>query len=219
MNFKFSLKSAAIFSIALITPILSWFVLFSLAQNSSNSFDPTPWIQDYVNNPGQILPPSKWIHVVSHQGELKVDQAGVLVPLGEYKPSAEGNLILLTEAQGPTTAKVLYDFLKENNLLKRALVLAVSDGFLKDIRYYDGQLALGAGQAYLIRFRALQAFALENFLLINMSGIWLRPEIFKSSTQKLTDTFVGLHVPVFIGPIKREQIQTLPKNANYLVID
>ena len=87
------------------------------------------------------------------------------------------------------------------------------------MRYYDGQLALGAGQAYLIRFRALQSFALENFLLINMSGIWLQPEIFKSSTQKLTDTFVGLHVPVFIGPIQRDQIQLLPKNANFLVID
>ncbi len=218
MNFKFYGKSLIIFSIALITPIFAWFIFFSLAQNSSNSFDPTPWIQDYVSSPGQILPPSKWAHIVSHEGVLKVRQGDSLLPLNDFKPG-NGNLIFLTEAQGPTLAKVLYDFLKDNHLTKRVLVLAVSDGFLKDVRYYDGQLALGAGQAYLIRFRALQSFALENFLLINMSGIWLQPEIFKSSTQKLTDTFVGLHVPVFIGPIQRDQIQLLPKNANFLVID
>ncbi len=218
MNFKFYGKSLIIFSIALITPIFGWFVFYSLAQKSSNSFDPTPWIQDYVSSPGQILPPSKWAHVVSHEGVLKVRQGDSFLPLSEFKPS-EGNLIFLIEAQGPTFAKVLYDFLKDNQLTKRVLVLAVSDGFLKDVRYYDGQLALGAGQAYLIRFRALQSFALENFLLINMSGIWLRPEIFTNSTQKLTDTFVRLHVPVFIGPIRRDEIHSLPKNANYLVID
>ena len=218
MNFKFYGKSLIIFSIALITPIFGWFVFYSLAQKSSNSFDPTPWIQDYVSSPGQILPPSKWAHVVSHEGVLKVRQGDSFLPLSEFKPS-EGNLIFLTEAQGPTFAKVLYDFLKDNQLTKRVLVLAVSDGFLKDVRYYDGQLALGAGQAYLIRLRALQSFALENFLLINMSGIWLRPEIFTNSTQKLTDTFVRLHVPVFIGPIRRDEIHSLPKNANYLVID
>jgi hypothetical protein len=218
MNFKFYGKSLIIFSIALITPILVWFTFYSLAQNSSNSFDPNPWIQNYVSSPGQILPPSKWAHIVAHEGVLKVRQGEVLLPLNDFKPG-DGNLIFLTEAQGPTFAKVLYDFIKENQLAKRVLVLAVSDGFLKDVRYYDGELALGAGQAYLIRFRALQSFALEKFLLINMSGIWLRPEIFKSSTQKLTDTFVGLHVPVFIGPIKRDQVQALPKNANYLVID
>lgn len=218
MDLKTHGKSLTVFSIALITPLLVWFVLFTLAQNSSNSFDPTPWIQNFVQSPGQIVPPSQWVHLVTHQGELKVKKPESLVPLASFEP-ANGNLIFLAEAQGPTVAKTLYDFLKEKDLLKRVLVLAVSDGFLKDVRYYDGNLPLGAGQAYLVRFRSLQAFALENFLLINMSGIWLRPEIFKSSTQKLTDTFVGLHVPVFIGPVTREQLKDLPQNANYLVTD
>ncbi len=211
-------KSIFIYNIALSTPIFIWFIFYTLAQNSSNSFDPRPWIQNYVREPGQVLASSKWFHIISHEGILKVQHANILVPLSEFEPG-DGNLIILTEAQGPTAAKTLYDFLRERDLLKRVLVLAVSDGFLKDVRYYDGEVALGAGQAYLIRFRALQTFALENFLLINMSGIWLRPEIFKGSTQKLTDTFVGLHVPVFIGPIKRDEVSALPKNANFLVID
>jgi hypothetical protein len=218
----FKSRSFLIYAIALSTPLFSWLVLFNLAQKSTNSYDPNPWIQSFVENPGRALTKDSsevsWIHVVSDQGKLVVQNGNKQLPLISQVVTSK-NLIILVEAQGPTLARQLYDYLKDRALLKTTLVLAVSDGFLKDIRYYDGEIALGAGQAYLVRFRALQTLLLEKFLLINMSGLWLRPEIFKDSTQKLTDTFVGLHVPVFIGPIHRQDIPSLPKNANFLVVD
>lgn len=247
-------RSFLIYTIALITPFTAWLVLYSLAQNTTNSFDPNPWVQGFVATPGQIIEPqlasspaevlpatshlmikkdvfnphalpqqmasldTHWVHVVGERGNLFVKNKEALTPLENFKPS-DDNLIFLVEAQGPTAASQLFAFLKDHKLIGRCLILAVSDGFLKDVRYYNADVALGAGQAYLVRFRALQTLLLEKFLLINMSGLWLRPEIFKESTQMLTDTFVGLHVPVFIGPVSREQIPTLPKNANYLVVD
>ncbi|MBY0386420.1 hypothetical protein K2X05_14790 [bacterium] len=247
-------RSFLIYTIALITPLISWLVLYSLAQNTTNSFDPNPWVQGFVATPGQVIEPqlastsavilpaashsiikkdvfnphalpqqlasldTHWVHVVSERGNLFVKTKETLTPIEDFAPSND-NLIFLVEAQGPTAAGQLFTFLKDHKLIGRCLILAVSDGFLKDVRYYNSEVALGAGQAYLVRFRALQTLMLENFLLINMSGLWLRPEIFKDSTQKLTDTFVRLHVPVFIGPVSRSQIPTLPKNANYLVVD
>lgn len=222
----FKNRSFLLFAVALSTPLFTWIVLFLLAQNSSNSFDPNPWVQGFVDQPGQRIEPATsaspdgthWIHIVSQQGELMVKHQDALLRLTDFKPGS-GSFIFLVEAQGPTLASQLFQFLKDQDLLTRSLVLAVSDGFLKDVRYYHRELALGAGQAYLVRFRALQTLMLEKFLLINMSGIWLQPEIFKDSTQGLTDTFVRLHVPVFIGPVKRAEIPSLPKTANYLVVD
>ncbi len=228
-------RSFLLYTAALSTPLITWFVLFLLAQNSTNAFDPNPWVQGFVTSPGHLIfqarsapkpPPGSvdfslgthWIQVVSEHSKLMVQQKEQRIPLTEFKPGS-GSFIFLVEAQGPTLASQLFQYLKDEDLLTRSLVLAVSDGFLKDVRYYHRDLALGAGQAYLVRFRALQTLALEKFLLINMSGIWLQPEVFKESTQLLTDTFVGLHVPVFIGPVSREQLLSLPKNANYLVTD
>jgi hypothetical protein len=222
-------RTFLLYTAALSTPLFAWFVLFMLAQNSSNSFDPNPWVQGFVTNPGQLISAAqaaqtaqgettRWIHIVSERSELMVQHQGKRISLTEFKPGT-GSFIFLVEAQGPTLASQLFQYLKDEDLLTRSLVLAVSDGFLKDVRYYHRDLALGAGQAYLVRFRALQTLKLEKFLLINMSGIWLQPEVFKDSTQLLTDTFVGLHVPVFIGPVTRAQIPSLPKNANYLVAD
>ncbi len=215
-------KSLLIYSVALCAPILVWFVLWTLAQNSYHSHDPNPWIQGFVNNPGQKISThgdanqTEWFHVASEAGELYVTSVTPKILLKDYAPSAE-HVILLVEAQGPQLASQLFHFLKEKSLLKRSLVLAVSDGFLKDLRYYDGEIALGAGQAYIVRFRALQTFGLENFLSVQMSGIWLRPEIFKESTKQLTDTFNKMKVPVFIGPVKEAQLSDLPSNANYLI--
>jgi hypothetical protein len=223
-------KSLLIYFVALITPILIWFTLWSLAQNTHHAHDPNPWIQGFVNNPGQRIfsptetslttaapkPQTQWIHVIADAGELYVTSTPQKTLLKNYVPTSE-RLILLVEAQGPELAGQLFRFLKEKNLLKNSLVLAVSDGLLKDVRYYDGELALGAGQAYVVRFRALQTFALENFLSVQMSGIWLRPEIFKQSTQKLANTFNAMKVPVFIGPVKESQLSDLPTNANYLI--
>ncbi len=218
----FKSRSFWLYAVALCTPLFAWLMLFNLAQKSTNSYDPNPWIQNFVENPGRALPKDSaevsWIHVVAVRGELIVKNGAQELPLSSHTVTSK-NLIILVEAQGPTLARQLYDYLKDRELLKTTLVLAVSDGFLKDVRYYDREVALGAGQAYLVRFRALQTLLLEKFLLINMSGLWLRPEIFKDSTQKLTDTFVGLHVPVFIGPISRKDIPSLPKNANFLVVD
>lgn len=232
----FKSRSFFIYLTAIITPVIAWIVLFTLAQNTTNSFDPSPRIQSFVQNPGQKIPqetltspawPLAWIHVVGLQGKLFVLQNKTnnapttslppdAIPLAEYKTRAQ-ELILLVEAQGPHLASELYQFLKDQDLLKRVLVLAVSDGFLKDVRYYNAELPLGAGQAYLIRFRALQTLGLENFLVINMSGLWLRPEIFTSDTEQLTNTFVQKHVPVFIGPTSESEISSLPKNANFLM--
>ena len=247
-------KSFLVYIIALITSFFSWLLLYFLAQNTTNSFDPNPWVQGFVATPGQligqqllshspeILPAASpliikrdvfnpvaqpqlltalgthWVHIVSERGNLLVKSKDQLTPLESFTPTND-KLIFLVEAQGPSAASQLHSYLKDRKLMDRCLILAVSDGFLKDVRYYNADVALGAGQAYLVRFRALQTLMLENFLLINMSGIWLRPEIFKDSTQKLTDTFVNLHVPVFIGPVSREQIPSLPNNANYLVVD
>jgi hypothetical protein len=218
-----SKKSLIIYSVSLITPIIVWFVLFLLAKNSSNSYDPTPWIQNFVENPMQRITQDSselsWIHIQAVHGELVVKKGSEeTIPLKQFSPSSK-YLILLVEAQGPTLAGQLFEFLKEHSLLERSLTLAVSDGFLKDVRFYNSEVALGAGQAYLVRFRAMQTLWLEKFLLINMSGVWLRPEIFKESTTHLTDTFVGLHVPVFIGPVSAEEALHLPTNANYLILD
>lgn len=219
-------RSFLLYTTALITPLITWFVLFMLAQNSTNAFDPNPWVQGFVTSPGQLIPAAQtsqgetthWVQIVSEKSELMVQEQGKRILLTEFKPGS-GSFIFLVDAQGPTLASQLFQYLKDEDLLTRSLVLAVSDGFLKDVRHYHRDLALGAGQAYLVRFRALQTLALEKFLLINMSGVWLQPEVFKESTQLLTDTFVDLHVPVFIGPVSRKQIPSLPKNANYLVID
>lgn len=211
-------KSILIYALALSTAFFVWFVLYYLASNSTNAYDPNPWIQEMVDKPRTISPQSsdlQWVSIVQKQGKLIVDSTQQ-IPLSEWKASAE-KIIFLVEAQGPTAASELYHFLKDSKLDRRSLILSSSDGFLKDLRFYDAELTLGAGQAYLVRYRALQEIGLHGFLTIAMSGVWIKPEIFKESTQKLTDTFQQQRVAVFIGPIDKAAIPSLPQNANFLV--
>lgn len=214
-------RSLLIFTIALITPFFVWLLLYSLAHNSQNAFDPSPWIQGFVEKPQWIeenSPDLSWAHVVSKEGSIYLKKNDQLIPLEDVQFSAK-KYIFLIEAQGPSAAGQFYQFLKDKNLLSHSLVLAVSDGLLKDIRFYDGNLPLGAGQAYLVRYQALRQLALEGFMVINMSGVWLQPDVFKTATQDLTDAFQKMHVPVFIGPVNQQQIESLPKNANYLITE
>lgn len=211
-------RSITVFAIALSTPILIWILLKHLADSNPSGFDPSPRIQSYVENP-HALPPFQadgWWHVVNVDEELVLKTLnGGTAPLSAFDTSSSTPVFVI-EAQGPTMAKKFHAFLKEHDLLGTALVLSASDGLLKDLRFHDPNLSLGAGQAYVIRVRTLQQLGLENLLTINMSGALLDPKLFQSSLQVLTDYFTSRRVPVFIGPVTREEIPALPKNANFL---
>lgn len=214
-------RSILIFAISLIAPFLVWVLLRIVGSYNPPSFDPNPWIQDMVKNPTAILSDSsavRWAAITSKNGELfwqKNPQTEK--PLTDFEDT-QGKVIFVIQAQGPSLAKKFYDFLKDKNLMSRSLIVSSSDGFLKDLRFYDGNLALGCGQAYIVRWRALKQLGLHNLMTITMSGAWLEPQIFSSSLAELTKNFTALNVPVFIGPVTTEQAKNLPSGANILIL-
>lgn len=220
MNKENVSRSVLIFSISLIAPFLVWVLLRQVGSFAPESFDPSPWIQGLVQKPAAVTTDDKttrWIHVVSKNGELFIEKNTTETPLAQFADTSE-KVIFLVHAQGPTLAKKFYDFLIEHKLPPRSLILSNSDGFLKDLRYYDGNLTLSCGQAYVVRWRALKQLDLHNLMTINMSAVWLDPAIFATSFETLTKYFTALHVPVFIGPVTAEQAKSLPAQANFLIL-
>lgn len=213
-------RSVQLFTIALIAPFLVWLLLRVVASMNPPSFDPNPWIQSMVQSPSALSMSDtkvRWIPLTTKDGELFMEWNGALQPLSSFTNTSE-KVVFAVHAQGPTFAKKLYDFLKDKDLLSRSLILSSSDGFLKDLRYHDGNMPLGCGQAYVIRWRGLKQIGLERMMTINMSGVWLDPKIFKNSLEDLTKHFVALKVPVFIGPVTTEEAKNLPAQANFFIL-
>lgn len=213
-------RSFLVFGISLSAPILVWILLRVVASYNPPSFDPNPWVQSLVQSPMTFTPEgptNRWVQIQAREGELYFTKNGTQVPLSEFKDASE-KLIFVVKAQGPTLAKKYYDFLKQHELQKRSMTLSSSDGFLKDLRFYDNELTLGCGQAYVVRWRALKQLGLHNLMTINMSGVWLDPEIFASSSAELAREFTSLHVPVFVGPLTTEQAKMSPSEANILTL-
>jgi hypothetical protein len=212
-------KSIQVYSIALIAPFLVWVLLRVVAAQNPPSHDPNPWIQSMVQSPAALTvsaPKTRWVPVLGKDGELFIDLPGNQHPLSDFADDAE-KFVFVVHAQGPTIAKKFYDFIVEKNLKDRSLILSSSDGFLKDLRFYDGNLTMGCGQAYIVRWRALKQIGLEHMMTITMSGVWLDPQIFASSLDTLTEEFTKLQVPVFIGPVTAEEAKNLPTQANILI--
>lgn len=215
MNSEKTKISLTIFGIALITPFLVWILLRVVASYNVPSHDPTPWIQSLVEQPAALYkndPKTSWVEVIGDSGgELRVKNGDEFTPLKNFEVTSE-KVIFLVHAKGPTHAQTFFRFLKDRDLLSRALVLSPGDGFLKDLRFNDNTLALGCGQGYVIRWRALEQLGLQHLMTINMSGVWLDPAIYGSSLKTLARQFRDMKVPVFTWPVNDE----IP-DANFLV--
>ena len=107
--------------------------------------------------------------------------------------------------------------IEDKNLLDKVIILSNSDGLIKDLRFHDPRLTLSCGQAFIIRFHALQRLSLEGLLTIDMSAVWLDPNVFGESLKELTDYFVARKVAVFIGPYANLPGNELEKKANILI--
>jgi hypothetical protein len=216
-------NSLIVLFIGLITPVLVWILLHSLAVGKVQSFDPNPLVQELVTSAQTISRAGTdtiWVNLVGVNGEWSVKEKDAkLTPLAEWKPTAR-RLVLLLEAQGPTLALKLHRYLKENALDKKIILLSNSDGLLKDLRYHDGQATMSCGQAYVIRFHALKRLGLEGLMTIDMSAVYLDPKLFSQELKELTDYFVSHNVAVFVGPLGENSAtinEALDKKANILV--
>jgi len=212
-------KSIKVFTIALIAPFLVWVVLRVVAVQSPVSFDPNPWIQSMVQAPSSITTTdtkTRWMEIIGKNGDLYLNSKTGMQPLSTFQDTSE-KVIFVVTAQGPSFAKKYFDFLTEHKLIDRSLTLSASDGFLRDLRFYNVNLTLGCGQAYVIRWRALKQIGLEQMMAISMSGVWLEPALFASSLERLARNFTDLKVPVFIGPVTTEEAKKIPVQANFLI--
>ena len=219
------LNSLLVMVVALITPILIWFLLHTMALSKTQSFDPNPQVQQLVEQPQNIyrdgslaqsggIKSTTWVNLVGKDGNWFVKQKdNSLMPIESWRPHGS-RIVLLLEAQGPTLALHLHRYLKEKELSKKVFILSASDGLLKDLRFHDPNLTMSCGQAYIIRFHALHRLNLEGLMTINMSAIYLDPKLFSEEIQELTDFFVAHRVAVFIGPIATAQLPTFDAVKN-----
>lgn len=198
-------RSAIILAIGVITPFFTWILLKSLANNSSSAHDPDPWIQSLVDTPTEFqknAPENGWFKITTQDGQLfwQKDPATAL-PLADL-PAWTNKTIFLVEAHGPTAASQLYNYLKDREATTRTLILSSTDGFLKDIQYYDGNLQLSSGQAYLIRLRMLHQLGLSNLMKTTMSAVYLDEALFKNDVALFLEEFRKRRVPLFMSPQK-----------------
>lgn len=209
-------RSLTVLSVALITPVFTWILLKSLANNSFSAFDPDPWIQSLVTSPHNFYlndEANPWIHIQIKNSELLfVTTNGELEPITHLPVFKADHLVFLVDGQGPSAAKTFYDFLQSNHYTEKSLVLSASDGFLKDVRYYNANTKLSCGQAYLIRFRMLNDLGLANLMTINMSGALVDPSIFSDNIVELTLALHQRHVPVFTFPSTTTEAQKVSAN-------
>jgi hypothetical protein len=215
-NKKFT-RSLTIILIALSTPLFAWVLLKSLAHNSTSAHDPDPWIQSLVTEPrvfSKTPGENQWAHVIIKDGALFIkNNSNDVVPIGQQPALTSTHVVFFVEGQGPTAAKIFYEYLKENNFLDTALVFSPSDGFLKDVRYYTPNLKLSSGLAYLVRFRMLNELGLANMMATTMSAVWIDESIFSGSIADLVEQFQERRVPVFVNGPKTAELSGLPVNV------
>ncbi|MCC6138271.1 MAG: hypothetical protein IT287_06540 [Bdellovibrionaceae bacterium] len=209
-------KSLTIIAIGVITPLFSWALLKSLANNSSSAHNPDPWIQGLVDQPQSFHKNESgtpWFQVISKEGELfwQKDET-TLAPLNEI-PNLPEKSIFLVSASGPKAAHLFYEFLKAREAAQKVLILSASDGFLKDMQFYDGNLLLSCGQAYLVRLRMLDQLGLGNLMKTNMSAVWLDESLFAGYKKEFLALFKARRVPVFINAT---ETAISPLDANVL---
>jgi hypothetical protein len=216
-------NSLMVVIVALITPVLVWFLLLSMAHSKVQSFDPAADIQDLVSHPRNFShsdQESPWTLLVGKDGVWSVQaKDGSLSPLENWQPVGS-HPVLLLQAQGPTLALHLHRFLQEKGLSDKVILLSDSDGLLKDLRFHDPNLTMSCGQAYVIRFHALKRLGLEGLMTIDMSAVYLDPKLFSEELKELSDYFNDHHVAVFVGPITTENLpamDALEKKANLLL--
>lgn len=212
------IRSLMLLTISVITPLFCWILLKSLAHNSSSAHNPDPWIQSLVDQPQSFTKNTAtqtWFKIVSKNTDLfwQKDNESV-VSLGEI-PELPDKVIFVVEATGPTAAKHFYEFLKAREATKKALILSSSDGFLKDMQYYDPNLQMSCGQAYLIRFRMLDQLGLANLMKTNMSAVFLEESLFDSYKSEFLAAFKARRVPVFIHPKEGSSVTT--ESSNILI--
>jgi hypothetical protein len=211
-------RSFVLLAISVITPFFCWILLKSLAHNSSSAHNPDPWIQSLVDQPQSFTKNAAaqtWFKIVSVNTDLfwqKDNEA--LVPLADI-PELPDKVVFVVQATGPTAAKHFYNFLKSREAAKKALILSSSDGFLKDMQYYDPNLQMSCGQAYLVRFRMLDQLGLANLMKTNMSAVLLEETLFDSYTNEFIAAFKARRVPVFINPKEGSSVST--ESANLLI--
>lgn len=218
MNREKVMRSVTLITISVITPLFCWILLKSLAHNSSSAHDPDPWIQSLVDHPQQFTQNAGaqvWYKISSANGELFWQKdALTAVPLNDI-PEIKDHAIFVVEATGPTAAKHFYEFLKSREATKKALILSSSDGFLKDMQYYDPNLSMSCGQAYLIRFRMLDQLGIANLMKTSMSAVFLDESLFESYKAEFFEAFKMRRVPVFIFPKDGSNLTT--NTANLLI--
>lgn len=203
MNKQNVRKSVVILAIGVMSPVFIWILMKSLANNSSSSHDPDPWVQTLVDTPKTFTKNAVtdgWFKILSKDGNMFWEnEPGALKALTEL-PAINEKTIFVVEATGPTAASQFYHFLKERELLKKVLIMSLSDGFLKDVQFYDGNLQLSCGQAYLIRFRMLDQLGLANLMKTNMSAVLLEPTLFEKDLDAFVESFKMRRVPIFMIP-------------------
>lgn len=200
-----------------ITSLFSWILLKSLAQNSSSAHNPDPWIQSLVEQPQSFAKngsPRPWFQIISRDGDLFWQKdAATAVALNDIPQLPEKSIFLVT-ASGPRAAHQFYEFLKAREATKNALVLSASDGFLKDMQFYDGNLLLSCGQAYLVRLRMLDQLGLANLMKTSMSAVWLDETLFAGYKKEFLELFKARRVPVFINAPQNSDV--FQQDANIL---
>ncbi len=201
-NFK---RSILVLTIGVITPFFTWILLKSLAHNSSSAHDPDPWIQSLVDAPQMFArnaPENGWFKIVTIDGEILWQRdANTLAPLDDI-PTWIKKTIFLVEALGPKAASQLYKYLKDKNATSSVLLLSSTDGFLRDMQYYDPNMQMSCGQAYLVRLRMLRQLGLSNLMKTNMSAAYLDEDVFKKDVPEFMAEFKSRRVPLFMSPAK-----------------
>lgn len=212
------IRSFTLLTISVITPLFCWILLKSLAHNSSSAHNPDPWIQSLVDQPQTFTKNAAtqaWFKIVSKNMDLFWQkESDTIAPLAEI-PELPEKVLFVVEATGPTAAKNFYNFLKSRDALKKALILSSSDGFLKDMHYYDPNLQMSCGQAYLIRLRMLDQLGLANLMKTNMSAVLLDETLFETYKNEFIAAFKARRVPVFVLPKEGSSVSV--ESANILI--
>lgn len=198
-------KSILVLAIGVITPFFTWVLLKSLANNSFSAHDPDPWIQSLVDTPQSFSKnavENGWFKIVTKDAQMFWQKDGeTLLALTEI-PDWKNKTIFLVEAHGPTAASQLYKYLKSKEATGRVLILSSTDGFVKDMQFYDGNLQMSSGQAYLIRLRMLSQLGISNLLKTSMSAVYLDETLFKNDVTAFLAEFNRRRVPLFMSPQK-----------------
>lgn len=198
-----NIKSILVLTSGLIASLFTWFVLKSLANSSFSAHDPDPWIQTLVEHPKTFKKNAingGWFKIISQDGELLWAKNATEFLALENLPVLHTKTVFLVQASGPKAAHQLYTYLKTTDSVQKVIIISPSDGFLKDMQFYDGNLQLSCGQAYLIRLRMLNQLGIANLMKTNMSVAWIEEPLFSQDIHPFILMFKKRRVPVFIGP-------------------